>query len=74
MNLHFEPLAFELYRRFRGGQSFDQLAAELAIPVDRIRLRIQAAAACWQRRAEADPTAESGASLRALCEQVGKPV
>jgi len=65
-----EPLAFQLYRRFRGGQSFEQLASELAIPIDRIRLRIKAAAAYWQRCTSSDPTAECRAGLAALCEKV----
>jgi len=67
-----EPLAFRLYQRFRSGQSCEQLAKELAIPIDRIRLRIQAAAACWQRRLQADPTAECRASLLALREKLGE--
>ena len=67
-----EPFAFQLYRRFRGGQTYEQLAAETAIPIERIRLRIQAAAACWQRRAQADPSAESSASIAALCDKVGQ--
>jgi len=67
-----EPLAFQLYRRFRGGQSFEQLASELAIPIDRIRLRIKAAAAYWQRTAQADPAAGCRASLISLCEKLGE--
>jgi hypothetical protein len=63
-----EPLAFQLYRRFRGGCTVEEMAGELAIPVERIRLRVQAAAACWQRRAEADPAAEPAACLAALDE------
>ena len=67
-----EPLAFRLYQRFRGGQSCEELATELAIPIDRIRLRIRAAAACWQRRLQADPMTECRASLLSLCEKVGE--
>lgn len=67
-----EPLAFELYRRYRGGQSFEQLAGELTIPIDRIRQRIQAAASYWQRRTQADPTGECRTSLISLCEKLGE--
>lgn len=67
-----EPLAFALYRRFRGGRSVEELAEELAIPVDRVRLRVEAAAACWQRRAETDPAAEPGSCLAALDEALRK--
>jgi len=51
MNRQTQPFAFELYRRFRNGQSPEQLAAELGIPVERIRMRIKAAAAYWQQHA-----------------------
>jgi hypothetical protein len=67
-----EPLAFQLYRRYRSGQSCEQLASELTIPIDRIRSRIKAAAACWQRRLQADLTAECRASLVSLWEKVGE--
>ena len=51
MNRQTQPFAFELYRRFRNGQSPEQLAAELGIPVERIRMRIKAAAAYWRQHA-----------------------
>jgi len=64
-----EPFAFQLYRRFRSGQSLEQLAAELAIPIERIRLRLQAAEDFWQRSGQADPSAGFGSSLAALCDR-----
>ena len=56
-----EPLALQLYRRFRSGKSVEQLAAETAIPIDRVRLRVQAGAAFWKRCVQSD-----GSSLRCL--------
>ena len=47
-----ESLALQIYRSFRNGLSAEQLAAALGIPVERIRIRLQAAAAYWQRQAE----------------------
>lgn len=40
-----EPFAVLLYRRFLSGESADDISAELGIPADRIRARIEAAAA-----------------------------
>ena len=39
-----EPFALELHRRFERGASAEQLAAELEIPVDRIKMRLRVAA------------------------------
>lgn len=39
----FEPFAVEIYRRFKNGETVQQLAANLDIPADRIEKRIRAA-------------------------------
>ena len=39
-----EPFAVALYRRYLAGESADEISAELGIPADRIRARIDAAA------------------------------
>ncbi|MBM3745745.1 MAG: hypothetical protein FJW34_08095 [Acidobacteria bacterium] len=72
MSQQSEPLALQLYRRFRSGKSVEQLAAETAIPIDRVRLRVQAGAAFWQRCAQSDPMAECNFSLVSLCQQLGE--
>jgi hypothetical protein len=60
----------ELYRRFLGGESVDQLSAELAIPPDRIDQRIRAAKAYRARQKETDPEALCRQSLMALSQQL----
>jgi hypothetical protein len=50
-----ESLAMNMFRSYRSGRSADQLAAELSIPIDRIWMRIRAAAAYWQRHADIEP-------------------
>lgn len=40
----FEPFAIEIYRRFKNGETVQQLAVNLDIPADRIEKRIRAAA------------------------------
>jgi len=47
-----EPFALELHRRFLNGESAEQLSAELEIPVDRIELRLRAAAINLKERQE----------------------
>lgn len=66
-------MALELYRRFRSGETLEQIAAELGIPVERVGLRVRAAAAYWQHSGEPDGAPECRAGLRALCERVGGP-
>jgi hypothetical protein len=39
-----EPFALVLYRRFLNGESAERLSEELDIPLDRIEMRLQAAA------------------------------
>ncbi len=46
-----EPYALSLWRRFKAGESVDDLAAAEGIRVDRIQARL-AAAAAWERRQE----------------------
>ncbi len=40
----YKPFAIEIYRRFKKGESVQQLAERLGIPADRIEKRINAAA------------------------------
>jgi hypothetical protein len=49
-----EPFAFELYRRFRGGETVEQLSAALHIPPTRIAARIRAARLYFRRHARID--------------------
>jgi len=72
MSHHSVPLALQLYRRFRSGKSVEQLAAETAIPIDRVRLRVQAGAAFWKRCVQSDPLAECSFSLVSLCQRLGE--
>ncbi len=65
-----EPFALELYRRFLSGETVDQLAAELAIPSERIDQRIRAAAAYRARQQQADPQAPCRESLAALAQKL----
>jgi hypothetical protein len=44
-----DPFAFELYRRFRGGETVKQLSAALHIPPTRIAARIRAARLYFRR-------------------------
>ncbi len=44
-----KPLAIELYERFIRGETIEQLAAALGIPVDRVAARIIAAES-WLRQ------------------------
>jgi hypothetical protein len=37
------PFALELYRRYRSGETIEQLASDLGIPANRIEQRIRAA-------------------------------
>lgn len=39
-----KPFAIELYQRYLEGESAEQLAHEMGIPLERIELRLQAAA------------------------------
>jgi DNA-directed RNA polymerase specialized sigma24 family protein len=45
-----EPFAVEIYRRYLAGESVQQLAATLEIPLERIEQRIRAAAEFLERR------------------------
>ncbi len=65
-----EPFALELYRRFLSGETVDQLAAELAIPPERIDRRIRAAAAYRVRQQETDPEALCRESLVVLSQRL----
>jgi hypothetical protein len=38
-----KPFALELYRRYRAGETIEQLASDLGIPANRIEQRIRAA-------------------------------
>jgi hypothetical protein len=40
-----EPFAIELYERFLNGESADRLASNLGIRIDRVEMRLRAAAA-----------------------------
>jgi hypothetical protein len=64
-----EPLALELYRRLRRGEAIELLSSTLDIPVERLRQRLEAAAAYWERLEAADPAAVFRASLLALGEE-----
>ena len=46
------PFALEIYRRFRNGETIQQLSIELGIPADRVEQRIRAAAAYLKRNAK----------------------
>lgn len=65
-----EPLALELYRRLRRGEGIERLSSGLDIPVARLRQRLEAAAAYWERLEAADPAAVIRASLVALGEGI----
>lgn len=65
-----EPFAMQLYRRYRGGETIQQLSSELAIPAERIRQRIEAAAAHRERSRQTDGLSPCAASMMALAEQV----
>ncbi len=67
-----EPLALGLYRRFRTGESLEQLATELAIPIERMKQRLDAAEAYWERCEQADPASPFVAGLALLCGRVRK--
>ena len=43
-----EPFAFELFRRFTNGESAEDLSRCLGIPLDRIQVRLNAAAAFFR--------------------------
>jgi hypothetical protein len=45
-----EPLALILYRRFREGETMQDLAEQLAIPEDRVGQRLRAAALYYDRQ------------------------
>ncbi|HVX64980.1 MAG TPA: sigma factor-like helix-turn-helix DNA-binding protein [Bryobacteraceae bacterium] len=47
-----EALAVELYRRYLGGETIEQLSAELGISAERIRQRLDAAAAHLVRKGQ----------------------
>ncbi len=47
-----EPLAFQVYRRFLGGETVEELAKELDLPPDRIEKRLRVAALSRERRTE----------------------
>ncbi len=44
-----EPFAVQIYRRYLNGESIQQLADRLEIPVDRVETRIRAAAEYLRR-------------------------
>jgi hypothetical protein len=46
----YEPFALEIYRRFKRGESVEQLAAEFQIPRERIEMRIDAAIEYLERK------------------------
>lgn len=49
-----KPFAIQLYERFMSGETIEQLAAALEIPVERIAARIRAAERyVWQHRRKA---------------------
>jgi DNA-directed RNA polymerase specialized sigma24 family protein len=73
MSQRTEPLAVELLRRHRRGESLEQLAAELTVPIDRIRQRISAAAACWKQLEQLGASPECQAGLAALSKRLGAP-
>ncbi len=54
-----EPYAVSLWRRFKAGESVDDLAAAEGIRVDRIQARLTAAAA-WERRQEENRRSRGG--------------
>ncbi len=45
----FEPFAVMLYRRHREGATIEQLAARFGIPEERVKARLEAAAALEER-------------------------
>ncbi len=47
-----EALAFQVYRRFLGGETVDQLAKALDLPPQRIEKRLRVAALCRERTTE----------------------
>jgi hypothetical protein len=50
MDENAESFPMMLYRRFRGGESAQQLAEAFEISEDRIEVRLRAAALCDERR------------------------
>jgi hypothetical protein len=44
-----KPFALEIYRRYRAGETIEQLASDLGIPADRIEQRVRAAEAYLRR-------------------------
>ncbi len=68
----FLPLALELYQRYLAGETIKNLSDQLGIPVDRIEVRIRAAAAHIARQETvsrssqiADSLGESARTVRA---------
>ncbi len=49
----FTPFALELYRRYLGGETIEELSTELGIPRERIEDRLRAAEAYVTRQARA---------------------
>lgn len=45
-----KPFALQLYERYARGESVEQLAAEMKIPVERIAMRLRAAELYLRRR------------------------
>lgn len=50
MDAQAESFPMMLYRRFRGGETVTQLAAQFDIAEDRVEVRLRAAALCEERR------------------------
>ena len=44
-----KPFAIQLYERFARGETIEQLAAKLHIPVERVAMRIRAAESCLRQ-------------------------
>lgn len=53
-----EPFALQLYRRFLNGESMTALALDLGIPLERVELRIRAAARYRETHPD-DPTSRA---------------
>jgi hypothetical protein len=62
MQPSFEPFALQLYRRFLGGYTIEELSGEFGIPPERIAMRIRAAEAHTARHAGGSSGARSPAA------------
>jgi hypothetical protein len=59
-----QPFALELYRRYLGGDTIENLSLELGIPKQRVELRIRAAAAHIARQEHCATAPDTGSEYK----------